>query len=55
MDLPDFTAALLLALVACTSAQRVAPGVHPQHYVSSNKSVYFICCNIVQPAGRVVL
>ncbi|KAM8706215.1 hypothetical protein ACLKA7_010485 [Drosophila subpalustris] len=32
MHLPDFTAALLLALVVGSSAQRVAPGVNPQHY-----------------------
>ncbi|XP_034485993.1 G-box-binding factor isoform X2 [Drosophila innubila] len=32
MHQPDFTAVLLLALVACSSAQRVAPGVNPQHY-----------------------
>ncbi|XP_060649490.1 G-box-binding factor isoform X3 [Drosophila nasuta] len=32
MHLTDFTAALLLALLSCSSAQRVAPGVNPQHY-----------------------
>ncbi|ALC46710.1 CG17271 [Drosophila busckii] len=32
MQLTGFTAALLLVLVGYTSAQRVAPGVNPQHY-----------------------
>ncbi|XP_030370087.1 putative mediator of RNA polymerase II transcription subunit 26 isoform X1 [Scaptodrosophila lebanonensis] len=28
----DYKAALLLAFIACASAQRVVPGVNPQHY-----------------------
>ncbi|XP_026841726.1 G-box-binding factor isoform X2 [Drosophila persimilis] len=32
MHFPDFRAALLLAVLGLASAQRVAPGVNPQHY-----------------------
>ncbi|XP_023172719.1 GATA zinc finger domain-containing protein 10 isoform X2 [Drosophila hydei] len=40
MHLPDFAiAALLLTLVGYSSAQRVAPGVNPQHYQQAPQQV----------------
>ncbi|KAH8311708.1 hypothetical protein KR044_007643, partial [Drosophila immigrans] len=39
MHFTDLTAALLLALLASGSAQRVAPGVNPQHYQQAPQQV----------------